>query len=103
MKFFIPFAEDEKEAESVYNSIKEFLKTEYSRFSSDERIYSIEFTRDGIDYKETVGEKFQLNGETIIAILQCNGIHHVCTKNRGVLKNEPMIAFAKSVEYFENQ
>lgn len=101
MKFFIPFAESDKEAESVYDSIKEFLRTEYSRFSSDERIYRIEFTRDGIDYIETVGDCSQVNGEQIIAILQCNGVHHVCTKNRGVLKNEPMLASADCIIYFE--
>lgn len=102
MKFFIPFAESEEQAERIYSHIKEFLKTEYSRFSTDERIYSIEFTRDGVNYKETVGQPSQVNGEVVIAILQCNGIYHICTNNRGVARNEPMLASADDVEYFQH-
>lgn len=102
MKFFIPFADNEAHAEQIYGYIKDFLQNQYSRYSSNERIYRIRFTRDGVRYQETVGDPSQVNGEIIVAILRCNGIFHICTHTRGVEGGEPMLASADYIEYFDD-
>lgn len=90
MKFFIPGAENKKEEESVYNSIKKFVGPQVSGKILDTKIYRIDFSHDGKQYQATVGEITNFNGETVIAILEADNLYCVCTPKRGVVRDLPI-------------
>lgn len=103
MKFFIPAAEDAKQAESVYSSIKKFAKKNTGWDVKPDRIYSIKYKHDGKEYYAKVGEHETLTKDLVFAILLSN-TYLVCTTIRGALKGEPILVGINEVidiEYFE--
>ncbi|RFM30071.1 hypothetical protein [Deminuibacter soli] len=89
-KFFIPFANSPAEAEEAYGLIKESLQAQGNKIS-DMRIASISFRHEGKVYYEEVGEQSERIGETIIAIFRTDRLFLVLSKNRGIVKGEPML------------
>ena len=100
MKFFIPFAKDEKQEQEVYSGIKQFVSEELGATISDRHIYSLEYVHEGNSYYAEVGKSHALNGEPVIAILyeELRDLYHVCTTNRGVVRGVPILAGAHSVK-----
>jgi hypothetical protein len=92
MKFFVPEAENEEQAERVYQSVREFV-AEQAMPLDDRRIFSIKYTHDGTQYYAEVGQTHALNGERVIAILKARnyGLYYVCTPNRGVVRGGPIL------------
>ena len=90
VKFFIPKAKDDAQAEEVWESIKKFAKKTLEWDVSDRRIFSIAYHKHGEDYYVEVGKPDPRNGELVIAILKSN-TYLVCTPNRGVLRGIPML------------
>lgn len=103
MNFFIPFAKDEEEANSVIKSISEF--TGFSIPLS--KIYSIHYKHNGISMSATIGEnpdKYYFEVGPVIAILKKPGLYAICTPNRGVIRGEPILVGSSSVQrviYFD--
>jgi hypothetical protein len=99
MKFFIPFAKDDEQAEQVYGSIKQHLAESLGADFADERIFSIRYVHDGNEYYAEVGKLHPMNGEPVIAILyeDLRRLYHVCTTNRGVARGGSILAGAWSV------
>lgn len=90
MKFFIPSAKDDIQAEEVWKSIKKFAEKTLDWDVSDRRIFSIAYQKHGEDYYVEVGKPDPRNGELVIAILKSN-TYLVCTPNRGVLRGMPIL------------
>ncbi|MDE0484166.1 MAG: hypothetical protein OXI67_16425 [Candidatus Poribacteria bacterium] len=90
VKFFIPKAKDDAQAEEVWESIKKFAEKNLEWDVSDRRIFSIAYHKHGEDYYVEVGKPDPRNGELVIAILKSN-TYLVCTPNRGVLRGMPIL------------
>ncbi|MCK1450093.1 hypothetical protein IVB36_04015 [Bradyrhizobium sp. 35] len=93
MKFFLPFAADEKQAEETYEAIKKFVAPQGD--VSDTRYYAIYYRHNGQELRARVGDPDPLTGEPVIAILRSSrdrGPFYVCTPNRGVVRGDPILA-----------
>lgn len=90
MKFFLPFAKDDKQAEKIYATFRENLRIMGSRLD-EKRIHSIEYVHNSIKEVATVGEKSTFTGETVIAIIAAkeNKLFYVFTPNRGMEPKDP--------------
>ena len=99
MKFFIPDAKDEAQAESVYEGIRKFNAKEMNATLSPRRIYKAYGVHDGKPFTATVGEPFERLGETVIAILldASRNCYYVCTANRGVLRGMPYLSGSNEI------
>jgi len=88
-KFFIPAAEDKQQEQTVYESIKEFLSDKLGARFDNRQIFQLDYVHNGRKYNAEVGQKHELNGEIVIAILhdQSRRLYHVCTPNRGVFRD----------------
>lgn len=103
MKFFVPAAEDEKEASSVYDAIVKFAKETTGWEIGPERIFAIDYVHNGKRYYAEVGKVEQCTGDLVLAILKSNA-YLVCTVNRGGLRGLPILVGheeVRSVKYFE--
>ena len=100
MKFFIPAADSPEHEASVYESIKTSLKDKLGAEFSDWRIQCLDWVHKGKEHSAIVGEITTFNGETVIAILyeDARRLYHVCTENRGVLRDWPILAGESSVK-----
>jgi hypothetical protein len=99
MKFFIPAASSPDEATRVYASIKTHLGQGLGTQFADRKIRALQWTYDGKNYEAEVGQTAAFNGEQVIAILYepQRDLFHVCTPNRGVLRNMSILAGGHSV------
>ena len=104
MKFFIPAAEDKEKEQHVYSSIKKFLGEKQVAYFDDRKVRALHYIHDGKDYYAEVGQRHTLNDEPVIAILyeprRC--LFHVCTPNRGVLREGAILVGEQSVESVED-
>lgn len=87
-EFFIPFAKDKEEEESVYQSIKDFLGKELGAAFSTRKVRMVRFVHDGNRCGAEVGRPQAVTGEPVIAILYepARHLYHVCTASRGVVR-----------------
>lgn len=90
MKFFVPAAKDDKNAEKVYDSIKKFAKETTGWDVADRRIFSITYRHEGKEYHAEVGQADMRVGEVVVAILEST-TYLVCTPNRGVVRGGPIL------------
>jgi len=102
MKFFIPFADDDAEAETIYADIRRFVIKMTHAELSEKRFHGLliheDYTRD--DRQEIrVGMECFHNNELVIAILwdHKSQIYMVCTPSRGISKDRPIIFKKKMV------
>lgn len=103
-KFFLPYADSEEQAERVYSSIKEFLNTVIGCRHTDDRIYQIKYTHNGVSYTDTVGEPASLEPtQNVIAIFRGANVSYICTRNRGVENGYPIMCRPDSIIYFAEQ
>lgn len=92
MKFFVPAAKDDVEAERVYEATKTFAATQTGFSVGPRRIFSISYHHEGTDFYAEVGQHHERIGEVVVAILDTNsGVYLVCSANRSVLRGEPML------------
>lgn len=104
MKFFIPSAEDEVQAEEIYEAIKKFAKLTLGWDVTDRRIFSIRYRYHSSEFYDEVGKKSKINGEEVTAILESNAFL-ICTPTRGELRDLPILvgkSSAISVVDFED-
>jgi hypothetical protein len=96
MKFFMPAAEDEEQAERVYNSVVKFNREQLRWEVSARRIFSIRWVHEGTEYYAEVGKPAPRLGEPVLAILESNA-YLICTPSRGVVRGEPMLVGTNEV------
>jgi hypothetical protein len=94
MKFTVPHADSDEQAERVRTSVREFMDGGLSA-TTDRRIQSISYVHNGKDYVSTVGEVHPDLNEEIIMILEATvpqSLFYICTANRGVARGGPYLA-----------
>lgn len=86
-KFFLPHAEDAKQAESVYANLKS------AHHATDRRILSLAYEHEGRQYYAEVGKPEPREGELVIAIFECDEPmpYLICTHHRGVAGGVPYL------------
>ncbi|MCG8433269.1 MAG: hypothetical protein MJA83_04485 [Gammaproteobacteria bacterium] len=104
MQFFIPTIKDHMQAEDIYTSVRSRLLHDGCEIDS-ERYFWLTYD-DGSRHLARVGDKHDVNGETVVAIFKAkkHGWYYVCTYNRGVSRGEPILVGEKdviSVETFD--
>lgn len=104
MKFFIPAANDQIEAEQIYQAIAKFNSAPIT----PKRIYALAWEHNGQRMSCRVGEPlhsyFGTGREPVLAILDCGSVYQICTPNRGGLRGEPVLAgnrFGTDATYFD--
>ena len=90
MKFFIPDAKDESDAEQVYERTKKIAGETLGWPVSERRIQSITFRDKQQTVQAEVGKTDPITGEIVMAILDSTAFL-VCTPNRGVLRGIPVL------------
>jgi len=91
MKFFLPFAKDDKMARETIEKIRTNVATFVNQQITDRAIYKIEFYHNGKTYSATVGEEFAPLRESVVAILEAENLYLICTPSRGVLHQGPYL------------
>lgn len=103
MRFFLPLADDDQQAEQAFDAIFRFVQDQMGPLRAT-RYYTIVTEHNGKPYRATVGEAEPLTRELVIAILRTarpEGPFLVCTPNRGVERGEPVLASsnARAIEF----
>lgn len=94
MKFFIPHAKDDSEAESVYGGFAQFV---YARLPDpSKRIWKLTWEHNKMKMSCEVGSPlpayYQTGNEPVRAIFDCGDLYKICTPNRGGIRGEPVLA-----------
>ena len=107
MKFVIPASDDESQAETLYDSIRQFAMLQTRLLLSERRVFSIEYMIDGLRHWAEVGKVNPGVGEEVFAILETNSSSYlVCSPNRCVYRNEPMHVESRQIRrvvYFDDE
>ena len=103
MRFFIPLATSDEQAERVLAATAKFTGFPIP----SPRIYSVSYTHNGEEMVATVGKEadpyYRAVGP-VIAILATDTCFSVCTRDRGVARGDPIYVGrgpGMEVEYFE--
>jgi hypothetical protein len=91
MKFFMPNATDEQEAEQVYKAIKEHAEKAVDQKTSNRRIFRINYEHDKKNHTAEVGKPDTMTGEIVLAIFESYS-YLICTPNRGGFNGHPIMA-----------
>jgi hypothetical protein len=103
MKFFVPAARDDAEAESVLKAIEEFNHAP----RQIKRIDALAWQHNGEKYSCEVGGEaptyYGTETDPVVAILECGELFKVCTINRGVVRGEAILVGKSGAHptYFE--
>ena len=91
MKFFVPAARDNAEAESVYDAVIKFNNAP----QQVNRIAVLAWEHNGMQMSCAVGDEaptyYGTGKEPVVAILDCGHLFKVCTTNRGVVRGEAIL------------
>lgn len=105
MKFFVPLAESDVQAESVYQSISRFVSAPVS----GPRIYKLTWKHKGQVMQCEIGKPlpsyYQTDQEPVLAIFDCGNVYKICTPSRGGIRGEPVLAgkdWQSRTTYFES-
>ena len=104
MKFFIPAAMDDANAEQIYSAIRQFLDQELGAAFSHDRIFRLGYVDERKEYRAQVGKLHPLNSEPVVAILfePLRSLYHVCTTNRGVTRGMSILVGAHETRFRED-
>lgn len=104
MKFFVPAAKDDAEAERVFKAIEMFNHAP----RQVRRIAALTWQHNGKSYSCEVGGEapayYGTGSDPVVAILDCERLFRVCTTNRGVIRGEAILVGKEGAHatYFEN-
>ncbi len=90
MEFFVPNV-SEKGQEDFWQGIRKNAQASTGRPATDRRIFKITFTDKGKLRTVEVGERDEVVNETVAAILEAGDVYLVCTTNRGVAQDAPIL------------
>ncbi len=101
-EFFVPDAADGKQAEEIWRATAAFATENLERAVTNRRIYRLSYRHDGSSYEAIVGREDQRERETILCILETDGLYLICTHNRGVRRGLPMLVGGHAVDEIED-
>lgn len=103
MSFFIPKANSQEQAESIYNAIALHVNAKVS----NKRIARLTWEHEGKEVTASVGDLlprcFGGENETVLAIFDCGDVFKICTPNRGAVRFDPVITpllFVSDIQFF---
>ena len=92
MKFFVPAATDDAQAEQVYRSIAQFNNCPIR----NDRIWKLRWMHNGTEYECEVGKPlpayFRTRDEPVLVILEQSNCFMICTQSRGGVSGQPILA-----------
>jgi hypothetical protein len=92
MKFFVPLAADEAQAESVYEGFRKFI----SAPPQTRRIWKLKWTHAGKPMEGEIGKPlssyYQTGAEPVLAIFDTGACYMICTPSRGGVRGDPVLA-----------
>lgn len=92
MKFFVPAAEDDAQAERVYEAFAKFVSAPVLK----ERVRTLCWEHNDINMECEVGKPlptyYQTGTEPVLAIFDCGNLYKICTENRGGVRGVPVLA-----------
>ncbi len=99
MKFFIPFAESEAEAQREYAALKHCAAGREVESLSERKIHSLRYRHNGRKYYARVGKVHAANQELVLAILYDppRDLYLICTPTRGGWSGSPLLVGGPSV------
>jgi hypothetical protein len=91
MKFHVPCARDEAEAEHVFEAVRTFLDMQ-GLPTERRRVRRLDYRIGGADESVEIGD-FVLDHEPILLILRASdeAVYYLCTPNWGVIRGEPWL------------
>lgn len=90
MKFFIPYTEDEEEAAIVFSGITRLAEEVVGNSAVVAKIAKLNYSFNGTHFEAEVGQKEEISGEPVIAILKVPNAFLVYTPSRGVAEGTPI-------------
>jgi hypothetical protein len=97
IRFFVPYAPGASDDESVYHVLRSAVRRRTGRSPGGRRVRRLEYTREGRTCDSVVGEHDSRTGETVLAILECDGAYLVCTRTHGLVGGPPVIVDAADI------
>jgi hypothetical protein len=88
--FFVPYAEDTAQSERVWQATKTFMEDQGHKVH-ERRIFSIRYHHNGKECFDKVGVTDRYGLEEILVLLETDSVYLCCTKNRGVIRGEPIL------------
>lgn len=102
MKFFIPYADDDAQAERVIAATAEFVGASVPQL----RIQRLEYTHNSMPMVAEVGHPvhsyYRERNPIVIAILKRANCYLVCLAERGVARGEPILVGEHAVQGIEH-
>lgn len=99
MSFFVPSADTEDQAESIYAAIAKHVQATVKK----DRIHALAWEHEGKEVTACVGktlpECFATENEVVLAIFDCGDVFKICTPNRGAVSFDPVITSRLFVSY----
>ena len=89
MKFFVPSVGSINK-DKAYNAIKNTCQESTSTPILNEKIYSVDFEKEGNSYTATVGEILEFNSEKVFAIFSTESTLLIATLKAGVKEGQPI-------------
>ena len=105
MKFFIPHVNDVDKENGIYLAIKKFLESQLGFKITERSIYKLHYIHKGVEHRVEVGKPDPRTGEVVMAImetLESTGIYYVCSPNRGVARDMPILVGSSEVLEIED-
>ena len=92
MKFTVPAAKDDDQAEAVWHSVRDFL-LEQGLHTEETRFQRVKFTHNSRKYDLGVGDIHPDLQEPVVVILRSSDrpLYFVCTTTRGVAGGDPYL------------
>ena len=103
-KFFVPAAKDDDEAESVRASVIKFMVDLGFQDITSKRIFKLAYLHDSQDYEAEVGQPDSLAGGSVVVMIleaRFGELYLVCTPDRGVGRDDPILVGKPSVRSIE--
>lgn len=109
-EFFIPHADDNEEAEEVYEETAKFVEQQRGSVTRKPRISSITYYDGDTDQalQVSIGDPVPRVGEPAIAIYESDAdtfdVYYICTLHRAVIEGIPIMVGKNNVrqtEYFD--
>jgi hypothetical protein len=107
MKFFMPYAADDAQAEELYQALKKGAAKNTNFIIGTRRIFGISYHYGGKDQYDEVGKEHERLGEIVFAIFEAAPvvgavIYLICLPNHGVARGVPMMVGRYAVKSITN-
>lgn len=89
MKFFLPAANSDEQANRVYTAIVKHNGAEMM----SRKIFSIHWIHNGKPYYAEIGKPVDsyFGGEVVVAIVENEQLYFICTENRGMIRGQGIL------------